>query len=146
MYFDEDRIRIGVRVQDWREAVQVVGELLVGCGGAEKRYIEAMIQTVEDLGPYIVITPGIAIPHARPEAGALKLKLAAIQLEPPIEFGNPDNDPVSLVIAFSSPDKEAHLEALVTLARKFAREGFLKDVQKAHTSKQLAALLNHKDE
>ncbi|MFG6128711.1 PTS sugar transporter subunit IIA, partial [Staphylococcus aureus] len=32
----------------------------------EQCYVEAMIESVNELGPYIVIAPEIAIAHARP--------------------------------------------------------------------------------
>lgn len=52
--------------------MRIGGELLEKSGAIEPRYIDAMINTVKEIGPYIVIAPGIAMPHARPEAGAKK--------------------------------------------------------------------------
>lgn len=74
-----------------------------------------MISAVEEFGPYMVIAPGIAIPHARPEDGALAVGLSLITLDTPVNFGNPENDPVSLVICLCSTDSESHLDALARL-------------------------------
>jgi mannitol/fructose-specific phosphotransferase system IIA component (Ntr-type) len=89
----------------------------VDSGGAEERYIEAMIAMVEEIGPYIVIAPGVALPHARPEDGVKRPCLSLLTLDPAIEFGNEHNDPVSLVIAFGAPENEKHLDALRDVAR-----------------------------
>ena len=112
-----DTIRLGVQVGDWREAVREVGKLLIASGAVEPRYVEAMIALVEEIGPYIVIAPGIALPHARPEDGVKRACIGLLTLDPPIPFGNESNDPVALVVAFGAPESEKHLEALRDVAR-----------------------------
>lgn len=62
-----DKIGLVEKVKDWKEAVRLSGELLLRDGCIEPRYIDGMIKTCEELGPYIAICPGVAIPHARPE-------------------------------------------------------------------------------
>lgn len=108
-------IRLNVEAKDWEEAVRIGGNLLVDVKAAEERYVEAMINSVKEIGPYIVIAEGIAMPHARPEKGALDLGMSIVTLKDPIEFGNQDNDPVKLVIAFCAVDSDSHLKALSQL-------------------------------
>ncbi len=43
---------------------------------------------------HIVIAPGIALPHARPEDGVIDSTVAVVRLAEPVNFGNEDNDPV----------------------------------------------------
>jgi mannitol operon transcriptional antiterminator len=129
-----DMIALKVSVGDWREAVRVAGKLLVDSGAAEPRYVPAMIRMVEEIGPYIVIAPGIAIPHARPEEGAKKSSLSFVTLDPPVNFGNEHNDPVSIVIAFAAPRKEGHLEALKEVAR------LLEDSERVEKLKQASSV------
>ncbi|HUT15426.1 MAG TPA: PTS sugar transporter subunit IIA [Anaerolineae bacterium] len=113
----EDTIALGVSVDSWQGAVHAVGELLVESGAVEPRYVPAMVQMVEDIGPYIVIAPGVALPHARPQDGVKSPCMALITLSTPVTFGNEHNDPVWLVVAFGAPDNEGHMEALRDLAR-----------------------------
>jgi mannitol/fructose-specific phosphotransferase system IIA component (Ntr-type) len=113
----EDTIALRVAAGDWQEAVRAAGELLVGSGAVEPRYVPAMIDMVKEIGPYIVIAPGVALPHARPEDGVLRSCMSLLTLEPPVSFGNEHNDPVTLVVAFGAPESEGHLEALRDLAR-----------------------------
>ncbi len=120
-YLSEDRICLQVQAADWREAVQAGGELLVTAGVCEPRYVQAMVKAVEELGPYMVLAPGIALAHARPEDGVLKIGMAILTLAVPVNFGSPENDPVSLVIAFGGVDKHSHINMLQELA------GFLID-------------------
>lgn len=118
------------------------GRLLVSSGAAQPVYVEAMVNLTKELGPYIVITPGIAIPHARPEEGALHVGFSVVQLDPPLAFGNPDNDPVWLVISFCTPDANAHVELLMQIARTIGQEGFLEAAKATQTSEELAELFN----
>ena len=58
-------VEVGIKVKDWQEAIRKVGNLLVKDGAVEVRFTEAMIRVVNEFGPYIVVAPGIALPHAR---------------------------------------------------------------------------------
>ena len=56
-------IRIGATATDWRAAVRLAGDALVNSGATAPAYTDEMVATVEQLGPYIVIAPGIALAH-----------------------------------------------------------------------------------
>lgn len=107
---------IDVKATDWRGAVHAACAPLVGVGALESRYPERCIAIAEEHGPYMVLAPGIALAHARPEDGALRLCLSAAVLAVPVEFGHDQNDPVDVVLAFGSPDDAAHLALLQNLA------------------------------
>lgn len=114
-----ERIRLGVEAGTWQEAIRAAGKLLLDSGAVTGDYIEAMVKVAEELGPYIAIAPGIALPHAASEAGAKRTALSLVKLAVPVNFGNPDNDPVQLVFGLSAVDKQAHIVALQTLAELF---------------------------
>lgn len=135
------RIALGVNVADWREAVVAAGKLLVDTGVVEAGYIEAMIRTAEELGPYIVIGPGIAMPHARPEDGALSTGLSFVKLDPPIEFGHEDHDPVSLVFGLAAIDKKLHIGALQTLAEMLSTASLLDELMAADTVEEIYSVI-----
>ncbi|WP_312889803.1 BglG family transcription antiterminator [Pelorhabdus rhamnosifermentans] len=120
----ESTIRLNVEVKDWEEAIRIGGELLEGGGFVEHRYIDAMIRTVKEMGPYIVIVKGIAMPHARPEDGAKKIGMALLTLKKPVEFGNKENDPVNVVIFLCAIDNVTHLKALAELMQLLDDEAF----------------------
>jgi mannitol/fructose-specific phosphotransferase system IIA component (Ntr-type) len=141
-----EQIKINYPASDWEDAVRAAGEILVQNGFAEKRYIQGMINLAKELGPYIVIAPGIAIPHARPEEGAIEVGFAAMTLATPINFGNEDNDPVFLVLAFCSPGANAHVELLTKIARILAEEGFMEKVKSAKTAEELVDAFNFYEE
>ena len=139
----KEAIVLDVPVKNWKDAVVKAGEILVKIGAAEPRYIDAMIKTVEEMGPYIVITKGIALPHARPEEGAKKPALVLMRLETPVEFGNPDNDPVDIVIAFTATDEKSHVKALSQLAQFLQEEENIRKIREARNVEELySSILN----
>ena len=119
-YLTEDLIRLKVPADDWEAAVRAGGELLQEAGKCSSDYIEAMVRTVRELGAYMVLAPGLALAHARPEEGVYALGLSLITLKTPVEFGSKANDPVAVVISFCATDQESHVDLLKALA-KFLR-------------------------
>ncbi len=115
-YLSPQTIRLQVPVNDWKEAVEVGGGLLVETGKCEPRYVEAMVRAVQELGPYMFLAPGLSLAHARPEDGALAVGLSIVTLSTPVNFGSEANDPVKLVISFCGIDHDSHIEMLKALA------------------------------
>ena len=109
-------IRIGASAADWRAAVRVSGDALVASGATDAAYTDEMIATVEQLGPYIVIAPGIALAHSRPSPAVHHAGISLVTLAQPVKFGHRENDPVRLVVGLAAPDEEGHMTALSTLA------------------------------
>ena len=133
-------IGVNVEANSWQEAVRAAGNLLVKNGHAKPSYVDGMIELATELGPYIVMTPGIAIPHARPEAGAIDVGFAAIKLAHPIAFGNEENDPVHLVLAFCTPSADAHIELLSIIADSLGQDNLLEKVIAAETIEDSAVI------
>ncbi|GAB6086583.1 PTS sugar transporter subunit IIA [Alkaliphilus crotonatoxidans] len=114
-FISPETIAVKVKVDCWKEAIRKAGELLLQADAIEEGYIDAMIQRVTELGPYIVIAPQVAMPHARPEDGTKRTALAMITLADGVNFGHEKNDPVRLVIALAAVDNQSHINALAKL-------------------------------
>ena len=134
-------IRLDAEAADWREAIRASGELLVAAGATEPDYTEAMIRTVEEHGPYIVIAPGFALAHSRPDDSVHRTALSFVRLSTPIAFGNAANDPVTLVMALAAADGSAHGSALAALAGVLADPQRRRALDEARTSGQVLAAL-----
>lgn len=118
-----EAIRIGAAAADWRSAVHAAGDALVASQSTDPAYTAEMIKVVEELGPYMVIAPGIALAHSRPSAAVRHAGVSLVTLARPVAFGHRVNDPVRLVIGLAAPDEEGHVTALATLADYLADEG-----------------------
>ena len=121
----EDNVSFHYPAETWEDVIRHGGQLMVDGGFTEPTYTEAMIDVVRDMGPYIVLAPGLAMPHARPEMGAKQVGAALVTLEKPIDFGSPENDPVSVAVFLCAPNKEEHIQLLTDIATLFEDEEFL---------------------
>lgn len=114
-YLNEEIVVLNREVKDVDEAIRQSGELLEKKELVTKEYIDAMVNSYHENGPYFVIAPGIAIAHARPEDGVKVSSVSLLQLNTPIEFGHEQNDPVSLVFGLAATSDESHLENIQRL-------------------------------
>lgn len=121
----DDNVSFRYPAETWEDVIRHGGQLMVDAGFTDPTYTEAMIDVVRDMGPYIVLAPGLAMPHARPEMGAKQVGAALVTLEKPIDFGSPENDPVSVAIFLCAPNKDEHIQLLTDIATLFEDEEFL---------------------
>ncbi|MDF2880772.1 MAG: system, component [Clostridiaceae bacterium] len=141
---NEQTVEVNVEAKNWEEAVRLGGKLLEIDGAIEPSYIEAMVDTVNKMGPYIVIAPGIAMPHARPEAGAKKIRIGLIKLKNPVKFGNEEYDPVDIVIFLCAIDNTSHVEILAQFMQLIEDEEFLKITRSATSKEEILNFIGSK--
>lgn len=143
----EDNISFHYPAETWEDVIRHGGQLMVDAGFTDPTYTEAMIDVVRDMGPYIVLAPGLAMPHARPEMGAKQVGTALVTLEKPIDFGSPENDPVSVAVFLCAPNKEEHIQLLTDIATLFEDEEFLDAAVNFESIEDVQAFLSeHLDE
>jgi len=133
---DKESVKLNIEVKDWQDAVRKSGELLVRKGAAGEGYINAMIRMVKEFGSYIVITKGVALPHAKPEEGGKGTAIALVKLSTPVEFGNPDNDPVDIVIPFVAADDTSYVQALAQLTG-LVQEPYISQIRSASSPDEI---------
>lgn len=111
----DSAILLQEEVGDWQAAIQRVAEPLLKEEVIEEKYVTAMIDSVKEFGPYIVIGKHLALAHARPEDGVNKLGISVATLKEPVVFGNPDNDPVKIIFCLAAVDSYSHLNIMKNL-------------------------------
>ena len=94
---ENNSIRLGLTAKDWKEAVKLSVEPLIESGAVKPEYYDAIIESTEQYGPYYILMPGMAMPHARPEAGVQRDAFSLITLTEPIQFS--DGKDVSVLLA-----------------------------------------------
>ncbi len=130
-------IRCNVEVADWREAVVRTGNLMSQVGLTQDQYTQAMRELIEKDGPYMVIAPGIALLHARPDQGVNKPGLVMLTLSTPVNFGHSTNDPVWLIFGLAATTDKSHIQALSELAMMLSELGSIDALQKARNEAEL---------
>lgn len=139
-------ITVGVHASDWEDAIRKSSKRLLDTGKIEERYVEAMIEAVHRVGPYIVLGNHVALAHARPECGTKELAICFATLEPPIPFGSELFDPVSLIITLAATDADSHLDLMSELASILMEEENVERLVASKTSEEFWNLLQQMKE
>ncbi|MCH4160373.1 PTS sugar transporter subunit IIA [Bifidobacterium sp.] len=128
--------------QDWKDAIRLAGKGLEDSGFTTSAYTQEMIDTVEKMGPYIVIAPGLALAHSRPSAAVLHTGLSWVRLSTPVPFGNKANDPVSLVIGLAGKNEEEHLQVMSAIAKSLSNPATKDELNNAQSPEAIRTILN----
>ncbi len=136
-----ENIKVKAGAKDWKEAIDIAGNLLLNSGKIKRKYIDNMIEAVIDLGPYIVLTPGFALAHAAPSSDVLENGVSLITLEQPVNFGS-INDPVNVVLCLASVDSNSHINVLKSVAEKLMIEGMINRLASLGNEKEAYLLIN----
>lgn len=137
----KETIALGLEVNDWQDAVRKAGQLLIDDGSITEEYVDGAIENVKELGPYIVITKGIALPHATNKVGVNRTAMSLITLKNPVNFGNKNNDPVDTVFMLATTDSTSHLGALQDLSEFLGDEEFLNILRHDTTIEKILAFI-----
>ncbi|MBW4082608.1 PTS sugar transporter subunit IIA [Paenibacillus sp. S150] len=111
----DSNILLNQEGENWKEVITKVALPLLNDEVIEERYINAMIRSVEEFGPYIVVGKHLALAHARPEDGVKKLGISVMTLKEPVHFGHPDNDPVKMVFCLAAVNSHSHIKIMKSL-------------------------------
>ncbi len=140
---EHSTISLNMEALDWKDAIRKGGSLLVNSGCCEERYIEAMITSCVQNGPYFILAPGLAMPHSRPENGVLKTGYALVTLKKGVEFGDEENDPVDVLIFMAARDQATHTEVAMTEIADFCDNiDWLLELRVAKSLDQVLSLLS----
>lgn len=134
-------IRLQAKAADWKEAVRLGTALLEQAGTVEARYCDAIVAMTEELGPWYLLAPGIAMPHARPEEGVKQTSFALVTLATPVNFGDPDNDPIDILITLAASDaKTMNEEAIVDVVTLLDNEETVRRIRAAKARADIESL------
>lgn len=106
-----ENIKVNLHADNWEDAIRKAGNPLVECGSIKEKYLENCINSVKELGPYIVLMPCFALAHSAPCDDVLKSDMSIATFKDDIYFGS-DNDPVRVIICLACKDKESHISKL----------------------------------
>lgn len=139
----QKRIQCVEQVSDWKDAIRIASHPLLEDGSIHESYVDAMVESVETMGPYIVLAPGIALPHARPEAGVNRLAMALLRTQEPVYFDSEKY--ANLFFVLASADGKSHMNALIQLSHIFGADGVFETFMSAEGPSGLFSLLNRQE-
>lgn len=136
----DQMISIFEEAMDWKEAIKLSARKLLEKDYIEESYINDMIESVENSGPYIVLAPKVAVPHARPNGNVKKLGISLTKFKNAVNFRNEEeneDNEVYLIFTLAAVDSTSHLNALQQLATILDDEEVIEKLIKADEEEML---------
>lgn len=125
---------------NWRDAVHAACQPLLADGTIEPEYPVAIVNKIEELGPYIVIAPDICIPHAQEGVGVNDTAVCFMKTEKPVSFSDDGEHDARLFFVLASVDNSVHLENLSELAERLSDEEYVAKILAANTPEELVKI------
>ena len=141
-WLKKENINIVSNVTDWQEAIKKSAAPLLKQGIIEDRYITAIFDMHEKVGPYYVLAPGIAMPHSRPEDGAKDVGLSLLLIKEGVRFYSDGNDPVKIVVMLAAKDSDSHIAALSALSELLGEEEDINNIIDCDTVDDIFKIIN----
>ncbi|MCF1617300.1 BglG family transcription antiterminator [Tetragenococcus koreensis] len=138
---EDEHIILQTEAKDWQELIKIVADPLVQDATITQQYVQAMIDSVNEFGPYIVIGKHLALAHARPEDGANQLGLSVATVKEPVRFGHDENDPVKIIFCLSAVDSFSHLNIMKYLVQLINDEEKTEQLDEATTVEDFKKIL-----
>lgn len=135
-----EAIALQVEAGNWKDAIRQAGQLLINIGKIESSYIEAIIRNIQELGPYILIAPNVALPHARPEDGVIEEGISVLTLNHPVAFD--EKRPFQIVICLAAVDHNLHIDMLQRIAEILGNEKFVNRLLTTNSVEEVYNLFN----
>ncbi len=127
------------KFDNWKDALIGCGEPLLKEGFITSEYIDAVIECVEKYGPYIVISPNIAMPHSTENAkGTLKTGIGFMKVEEPVIFDENDREKdAKLFFTLVSTNHDEHLANMMELSETLMNESLVEDLLEVKNDEDL---------
>ena len=144
-FVDKKHYKFAQRASDWREAIRMSCEVLEADGTVNAGYKEDIIRFMEAHGPYVVLAPGIVMPHVQPsEASDTKVTnstIAFMHLEEPVSFDDSDPEKYGKIFfTLAVKDVDDHFQCMVKIVNMLNNPEIMNALMDAHGPEDLLAL------
>ncbi len=141
---ENNSISLQCKAKDWKDAIKIGTNLLEKSGAITEEYYQAIIENTKKYGPYYIIIPGVAMPHARPESGVKKDSFSLVTLKEPVIFEvDGVKEEVCILIIFAATSTENHNEfGIVQIADLFEKEDNIEKIKLAKCTEEILSLID----
>jgi PTS system ascorbate-specific IIA component len=126
----------------WQDSIKLSCKALEDANIVGEKYADEIIKCVSENGPYIVLMPGIALPHSMENSpNAYGTAIAFTKLANPVSFDENDSEKTaSVFFTLAATDNEQHLKNMRKLFKMLTNEELCADLQKVTSEKDFLAL------
>lgn len=133
-----ENVNIVDSVESWEDAIKLTAQPLLKNKDIEQRYVQAMIDNVNQYGPYIVLADYFALPHSRPEDGVNQLSMSLLVVKNGFDMLGKQ---VKVVVVLAATDNHKHLKALASLTELFAEEDNIHGITQSADVKSIIGIV-----
>ena len=138
----KDNIGIEKEALTWKESIRTASVPLIKNGKIEEKYVEAMINDIERMGFYVVITDKVAMPHSRPENGVNETSLSLLKLDKTVKYREYD---VNLIFILAAENKDKHIEILKELSEFLDEDDEIEKIINAKTIEEIEKIFKERE-
>lgn len=127
-FYDNDLIHFCEETPlNWQEAVRLSCQTLLDKEIISQKYVDEIIDCIEKYGPYIVLVPGVAMPHSSEDSEGVfgtAISFTKMKEEVVFEEGNPEKN-AKLFFTLAAKNSEEHVENISKLSEMLMTEGLI---------------------
>ena len=143
-FYDNNLVRIEKEIpEDWEQAIRFSGRVMKEQNLVTDQYINQVINDVKEYGPYIVIVPGVAMPHSSAKNdGVIGTGIGFTIMPNTVSFeeGNEEKD-AKLFFMLAAKDSEAHMQNIANLSDMLMEDGMVDDLMKVENMEDYVAVM-----
>jgi mannitol operon transcriptional antiterminator len=136
-----DTVQVKAVCSNWEQAVDRAGDILFRNRMVEIEYISAIKKLIVKYGAQMVIMPGVALLHARPEDGVRHIGMSLVSLQKAVPFGNSEYDPVDIIVCLAAINNLSHVKALMQLMSLLKNKKMQTKMRNAKNTKEMLSIL-----
>lgn len=133
-YIDQEHV-------SWQNMIQMAGQPLLDDGLIAQEYVDEIITTCTEKGPYMNIGPNIVLAHARPLPSTKKAVMALLLSKQPAALLDDPAHTARLWIFLATPDDRSHIELIQKLATLLMNADRVQRVLAANSQEELLSSL-----
>lgn len=126
---------------NWEDAVLAACEPLLNEEAITKEYVEEIIKSIKNFGPYIVIAPNICIPHAQEGKGVNQTAICFMRTNTAVHFSDSSEHDARLFFVLASTDNDKHMQNLTELVELISDENIVEKLLEAQSEEDLKKLI-----
>ena len=133
--------------KDWQEAIRISGEIMKENNLVTNKYIDQVIADVKQYGPYIVIVPGVAMPHSQADSsGVLGTGIGLTIFPEAVSFDqkDPEKD-AQLFFMLAAKDNPTHMKNIANLSNLLMEDGMIEDLRKVKSLRDYQEVMRKHD-
>ena len=134
------QIQVVESAENWEKAIETAAQPLIKNGKIKYGYVENIIKNIKELGPYIILLPGVAMPHARPDENVIESSLSLLKINKGVSFLE-DTEDVKLMFVLAAKDSNSHIDIIEQLTELLGDDEKIERLMNAETVEEVENLI-----